>query len=81
MKYVLDAVRMETREAAHACLRTELNLPEYYGNNLDALYDCLTEMEDVEIELLHLREAEDGSYVWRVLKVLRDAGVKISDSI
>ena len=49
MEYVLDAECMQTEEEAHKYLRKQLHLPEYYGENLDALYDCLTEMEDVEI--------------------------------
>lgn len=36
----------------HDYLMSVLNLPEYYGKNLDALYDCLCEM-DVEIELIN----------------------------
>ena len=31
---------------AHAYLQAVLALPEYYGANLDALYDCLTEIEE-----------------------------------
>ena len=81
MRYVLDAARMETREDAHACLKAELNLPEYYGNNLDALYDCLTEMPETEIESQHLKEAGKDSYVWRVINVMQDAGVKVYDLI
>jgi RNAse (barnase) inhibitor barstar len=36
----------------HDYLMSVLNLPEYYGKNLDALYDCLCEM-NVEIELIN----------------------------
>lgn len=30
----------------HAALAEALSFPEWYGNNLDALYDCLTDLED-----------------------------------
>lgn len=40
------------REKGHDYLIEALNLPDYYGKNLDALYDCLTEME-CEIELIN----------------------------
>lgn len=30
----------------HAFLAAELELPSWYGKNLDALYDCLTELHD-----------------------------------
>lgn len=29
----------------HDYLAEELNFPDYYGKNLDALYDCLCEIE------------------------------------
>lgn len=37
----LNALRMTTRERAHAHIKARLSLPEWYGNNLDALADCL----------------------------------------
>ncbi|WP_296883593.1 barstar family protein [uncultured Methanobrevibacter sp.] len=32
------------KENGHDYLADALNLPDYYGKNLDALYDCLTEI-------------------------------------
>ena len=32
-------------DAVHDQLARELNFPHWYGRNLDALYDCLTELE------------------------------------
>lgn len=40
------------KERGHDYLAEELNLPDYYGKNLDALYDCLTEIS-CEIELVN----------------------------
>ena len=40
---ILDGEQMLTRRAAHDHLAEQLGLPEYYGRNLDALYDLLTE--------------------------------------
>lgn len=39
----LDGARMTDRSATHRYLREALDFPDYYGNNLDALYDLLTE--------------------------------------
>lgn len=39
----LDGALMTSRGAAHDHLCARLEFPEYYGRNLDALYDLLTE--------------------------------------
>ncbi|MDO5814616.1 MAG: barstar family protein [Methanobrevibacter sp.] len=45
------------KKNGHVYLMEELNLPDYYGKNLDALYDCLTEME-CDIELINADEVD-----------------------
>lgn len=68
---VLDAANMTEKEAAHAYLKKALALPDYYGSNLDALYDCLTELEDTEIQFVNLDAA--GGYFAKVLSVFQEA--------
>lgn len=41
--FYIDLNGISTREGLHALLRKELPLPDYYGDNLDAFYDVLTE--------------------------------------
>ncbi len=39
----------------HRALQEQLALPAWYGHNLDALYDCLTELgEDTHLILINL---------------------------
>lgn len=38
----LDGRAFMDKETAHTVLKEKLDLPEYYGRNLDALWDCLT---------------------------------------
>jgi RNAse (barnase) inhibitor barstar len=45
------------KEDGHDYLMEVLNLPDYYGKNLDALYDCLCEMEE-EIELINPEDVD-----------------------
>ena len=40
------------QEKGHDYLMQALDFPDYYGKNLDALYDCLCEM-DLEIEIVN----------------------------
>jgi len=51
-RIVLDLNGCDTREEAHLYLQEQLNLPSWYGRNLDALHDCLTDMhEDMQLVL------------------------------
>ena len=52
MPVFLEGKAMSSREAAHDHLAQVLNLPGYYGRNLDALYDLLLEIsQETEIAL------------------------------
>ena len=49
----LDGAKMPDRSAMHDALAEAFSLPAYYGRNLDALWDCLSERcEGAEIIFL-----------------------------
>ena len=74
MRVILDCERLRSRRPAHEYLQEALGFPEYYGKNLDALFDCLTELSDCAIVLRGKDElARSGGYGARVLRVLEDA--------
>ncbi len=51
---VLDFNDFQDEKAVHAFLASRLDFPDYYGNNLDALYDVLsTEDRETNAVLLH----------------------------
>lgn len=45
------------KKDGHDYLMEALNFPDYYGKNLDALYDCLCEI-NCEIELINSEEVD-----------------------
>ena len=75
-KITLDIEKMRSLPMLHKYLHTALALPEYYGANLDALYDCLTEMSE-PTELVVPKKVADEAYLgWygqQFLKMLEDA--------
>lgn len=73
---VLDGRKMQTKAELHRYLKEALHLPGYYGNNLDALMDCLTtncSPQVVEIAFAEEIEANLGKYGKSVLRVFREA--------
>ena len=80
MKYmILDGNMIQSREHLHEILARELRLPDWYGHNLDALYDCLTDIfEDTVISVVNLEQLSEElqQYCLRLLRVLRDAAAE-----
>lgn len=74
MKVILDAGRIEEKGKSHEYLKEMLQLPEHYGKNLDALHDCLTEMDKTEILWDNIEHA--GIYFRRVYLVFQRACVE-----
>lgn len=76
---VLDGRKMTDREATHLYLKKKLDLPDYYGKNLDALYDCLCETgKPVQIIVSYVQEMQDNlrRYADGLLNTLEAAAEK-----
>ena len=71
----LDGARLCCRKEAMALLGQALALPEWWGRNLDALYDCLTgELgRPVRLELSGRASLEATDFGRLLLRVLEDA--------
>lgn len=53
MNYVyLGKETVETMEDVHRLFQEAFSFPDYYGKNLDALYDCLSEVAEPSLVLL-----------------------------
>ncbi|MDY6335216.1 MAG: barstar family protein [Lachnospiraceae bacterium] len=66
---------LDTKEQVQTYLQEQMGFPAYYGKNLDALYDCLTEYpEDVAVRLTDMwQERPVDEYIRRVFRVFCDA--------
>ena len=74
---MLDGRKMTSRAAAHDELKQALALPEYYGRNLDALWDCISIME-AQVRLTGKNAMLDnlGSYGESLYRTLCEAAVR-----
>ena len=56
---IIDGSAIFTSPDLHEAIGTALSFPDHYGKNLDALYDCLTEIgEDLHLELRNWHHIE-----------------------
>ncbi len=74
-KVLLDFKPAKTVEWIHEYLKFELEFNDYYGNNLDALYDGLTSItQDTCLGVFGPREeGRISDYMKKVRKVMKDA--------
>ena len=77
---IIDCARIHSREDLHAVFREALTFPEWYGDNLDALYDCLTEITG-KVRLLdwEIAEVRLGDYGRKAKKVIAAAALRNTD--
>lgn len=75
VKYViLEGEKLLRRKEAHPYLAQMLDFPDYYGKNLDALFDCLTQLNGYSVVLENgeiLRQS--GGYGAKLLEVFKEA--------
>lgn len=71
----LDVTNISTVKALHVYLAYMLDLPDYYGKNLDALHDVLGEIGEETCIVLDGQPASEemAAYLPRLVRVLADA--------
>ena len=73
-KTILNGLTMLSRERAHNEIAHALALPDYYGRNLDALWDMVSTMEaDVVLTDCDAMLAALGDYGRSLLATLQEA--------
>ncbi len=72
---ILDGNVILDKEILHEMLAEQLGFPHWYGKNLDALYDLLTDLPKAEIVIFHPDALYDHleRYAGLLMKVLEDA--------
>ena len=71
MQVFLNGNDITNREQLHDALSEALELPEWYGRSLDALYDCLTDLSVPTT--IHVEHWPQEDYLQRALTVIQDA--------
>lgn len=70
---ILDGNVIRDREMLHDILADSLGFPDWYGRNLDALHDCLTDVQEetqIRIQNGTGMDSHLGTYAAALRKVL-----------
>ena len=69
---ILDAKKMLEKEKMHEYFAKKFDLSEYYGRNLDALFDCLCEINEPTLIKLKNEKFLDDSAKESLIQLFRD---------
>lgn len=67
----LDGALLSDAAQTHDYLKERLQFPDYYGKNLDALYDALTDLHDTQITITAPKK--DEANFQKVMRVFHAA--------
>lgn len=69
---ILDAKKMLEKEKMHEYFAKKFDLPEHYGRNLDALFDCLCEINESTLIKLKNEDALQGDTKESLIRLFHD---------
>ncbi len=74
--YLFDGKKMTSRKTAYRIIRKTLQFPNWFGNNLDALADCLSEMSPNDTAIIFINTdamvGNMGPYARKILACFKD---------
>ena len=69
---ILDAKKMLEKEKMYEYFAKKFDLPEYYGRNLDALFDCLCEINEPTLIKLKNEDTLQGDTKESLIRLFHD---------
>ena len=73
-RYILDGENFITKEDAYEYIKSVFDFPDYFGNNLDALWDSLRDLGEVQIVIINAESIRENleEYGYDILDVFED---------
>lgn len=69
MNVTISCGGIADKNELHARIAAALDFPDWYGHNLDALMDCLTDLDEVTVTLAEWDSLPfDADGFWRVFR-------------
>ena len=80
MNIIIDVKKVKSKQDLHNELRKQLTLPNYYGDNLYSLDECLDDYDNLTINFINTSELVYNleKYFFILLDVLKDHDVNVN---
>ncbi|OZM58409.1 barnase inhibitor [Lottiidibacillus patelloidae] len=82
-KVIINGEEFLNIEEFHKYIKVKMELPDYYGENLNALWDCITGFIDLPLLLVWVNFEKSkvyiGKYAEEVLQVFKEAQNELED--
>ena len=79
--YLLDGKDMTSRETAYRVIERTMGFPDWFGHNLDALADCLSELDADAAAIVFVNTGllteRLGPYAGKMLSCFREASEEL----
>lgn len=83
MKITLDGSEIKSKQQFHTLIKLKLDLPDFYGENLDALWDCLTGFVEMPLTIVWINSAYSKEHMpddmRDIVKLFQDVSEELSD--
>ena len=82
---IIEGARIDSREELHKVFKDALELPDYYGGILDALWDMLTGEIDLTVRIVwrdfNITKENIGGYATKVSEIIIRASRAVENNI
>ncbi|MCL1043679.1 barstar family protein [Shewanella marisflavi] len=80
---IIDGHEFKNKQEFHKLIKLKLDLPDYYGENLDALWDCLTGEIELPTSITWINFESSlkflGEDATNIASVFEDAAVELPE--
>ncbi|WP_102272008.1 barstar family protein [Cytobacillus massiliigabonensis] len=84
-KVIINGEHFVNMQKFHKHIKDKLELPDYYGGNLDALWDCLTGWIDMPLLIVweNFEKSKEylGDEIHKIVQVFKDAEEEVEGFI